>query len=71
MPKTYTVPNQVTIQLVAMKGHRVDWVQIARRDGKQLAYYPCHWPGNFHVISMQQLQRDARWNSPKKGEPTC
>ena len=60
MPKTHTVPNSITVQIVLAAGLHPKHVAVVRRDGQTLAMYPSYLTRN-KIPTIREVQSDFRW----------
>lgn len=60
MPKTHTVPNSITVQIVLAAGLHPKHVAVVRRDGQTLAMYPSELTRN-RIPTIHEVQKDFRW----------
>ena len=60
MPKTHTVPNSITVQIVLAAGLHPKHVAVVRRDGRTLAMYPAELTSN-RIPTIHEVQKDFRW----------
>ena len=60
MPKTHTVPNSITVQIVLAAGLHPKHVAVVRRDGRTLAMYPAELTRN-RIPTIHEVQKDFRW----------